>query len=143
MSARYRAVYKDGKLFAEYENGVLTYLAPEYSAPKRSTDVKSPMIMRDMGEYVSPLDGSVVSSRSTHREHMRTHDVVEVGNERIGNMTVQAEKAANSNFDREVGEAIKRRIDEVAALPQRAYDEHVVTQKAEHEAVADLITATA
>ena len=40
-------------------------------------------VMADMKEYQSPLDGSVVRSRKHHRDHMKRHDVIEVGNERI------------------------------------------------------------
>lgn len=32
--------------------------------------------------YRSPIDGSVVSSRQQHHDHMRAHNVIEVGNER-------------------------------------------------------------
>lgn len=38
-------------------------------------------IISDIEPYKSPIDGSTVSSRSTHRDHMRQHGVVEMGNE--------------------------------------------------------------
>lgn len=140
MGARYKAVFKDGKLFAEYENGALTYLDPEYSAPKRSQHAM-PMVIRDIGEYRSPLDGSVITSRSHHRDHMRAHDVVEVGNEKIGSMNAASASTAPA-VDRELGEAIKRRVEEVQAMPQAQYDEHVQKQAHEHAEVAALVTAT-
>ncbi len=133
---RYRATWRNGKLFSEQENGELTYLDPEYSAPKRSETVAMPMIMRDIGEYVSTLDGERITSRSQHRDHMKRHDVVEVGNERIG---AAPERQAST---REIGEAIKRHVEEVAAMPQREYDTHVIQQAEEHAAVASLVTAT-
>lgn len=40
-------------------------------------------VMEDMKPYRSPLDGSIVSSRAEHRNHMRKHDVIEVGNEKL------------------------------------------------------------
>lgn len=138
MGVRYKAVFKAGKLFAEYENGQLTYLDPEYSAPKRSA-LPMPMVIRDIGEYVSPLDGSTITSRSQHRDHMRAHDVVEVGNERIGSMSAAAETGVK--VDRELGEAIKRRVEEVQAMPQAQYDDHVQKQTHEHAEIASLITA--
>lgn len=140
MGARYKAVYRDGKLFAEYEHGELTYLDPAYQAPKRSEHAM-PMVMRDMDEYRSPLDGTVVSGRRAHRDHMRVHGVVEVGNEKIGNMHA-ATANAEAKVDRELGETIKRRVEEVRALPQASYDEHVQKQAYEHAEVASLITAT-
>jgi hypothetical protein len=134
VAARYKAVYKDGKLFAEYENGVLTYLDPVYSAPNRSDTVKAPMVMRDIGEYTSPLDGSVITSRSAHRDHIRRHDVVEVGNDFV--KTVEAPQTV----DRELGEAIKRRLEEVEAMPQREYDAHIETRVAQEAAVTASVT---
>ena len=77
MGARYKAVYREGKLFAEYDNGVLTYLDPAYSSPKRSEHAM-PYVVRDIGEYVSPVDGTHITSRPQHRDHFdvtQTQDV--------------------------------------------------------------------
>lgn len=38
-------------------------------------------VIQDIEPYRSPIDRSVVSSRSQHRDHMRQHGVVEMGNE--------------------------------------------------------------
>lgn len=40
-------------------------------------------VVCDMKPYKSPLDGSWVTSRSQHRNHMKKHDVIEVGNENL------------------------------------------------------------
>lgn len=40
-------------------------------------------VIRDIGEYVSPVDGSHITSRSQHRDHLRQHQLVELGNERV------------------------------------------------------------
>ncbi len=120
MAARYRAIYRGGKLYAEYDGDTLTYLTPDYVPAPRS-GLPSPSIMRDIGEYKSPLDGKMITSRSQHRDHMREHDVIEVGNEPIGKMTPP-------NTDpkpREIGEIIKRRVEEVKAMPQAQYDAQV------------------
>lgn len=39
-------------------------------------------VMRDIEGYVSPIDGKWVGSRSEHREHMKKHGVIELGNEK-------------------------------------------------------------
>lgn len=140
MSARYRAIYRDGRLFAEYENGMLTYLDPGYMAPKRS-DKSAPMVMRDIGEYRSPIDGSMITSRSQHRDHKRAHGVEEVGNEPIGKIAAMRE-ANTPKVDKELGLAIKRRLEEVEQMPQAQYDEYVQKQVHEHAQVAALPTAT-
>lgn len=65
-------------------NRLLPKYGGDYSGfANYSTAVQAPMIMRDIGEYVSPIDGVTVSSRSTHRSHMQQHGVIEVGNERV------------------------------------------------------------
>lgn len=38
-------------------------------------------VMDDIKPYRSMVDGQVINSRSTHREHLRAHGCVEVGNE--------------------------------------------------------------
>jgi hypothetical protein len=86
------------------------------------------MYMRDIGEYVSPIDGSYISTRSAHRDHMRAHDVIEVGNERL--------KATPVEEPVGFGQAIKQRLDEVKAMPQRDYDEYVQKQVYEHSQIA-------
>jgi hypothetical protein len=39
------------------------------------------MVMPDIQPYRSQLDGSVVSSRSRHRDLLKAHGCIEVGNE--------------------------------------------------------------
>ena len=41
-------------------------------------------IMRDIEPYRSMVDGTMVSSRSAHRDHLRKHDCIEIGNEEFG-----------------------------------------------------------
>ena len=43
----------------------------------------APMIMRDIDPYQSIVTGETISSRSTHRDHLRSHGLVEVGNESV------------------------------------------------------------
>lgn len=38
-------------------------------------------IMPDIQPYQSMIDGSWITSRSRHREHLRAHDCVEIGND--------------------------------------------------------------
>ena len=40
-----------------------------------------PMIMPDIAPYRSMMDGSIITSRSAHREHLRRHGCVEIGND--------------------------------------------------------------
>ena len=40
-----------------------------------------PLIMPDIKPYKSMVTGEMITSRSRHREHLRQHGVIEVGNE--------------------------------------------------------------
>jgi len=46
-------------------------------------DPAAPLVMPDIQPYRSMVDGSLITSRSRHREHLRAHGVVEVGNEKF------------------------------------------------------------
>lgn len=43
---------------------------------------RPPMIMPDISPYKSVITGEVIGSRSTHRDHLRQHNCIEVGNEK-------------------------------------------------------------
>ena len=49
---------------------------------KRVSDA-SHMIMGDIQPYKSMIDGSMITSRSHHRNHLKDHDCIEVGNEKM------------------------------------------------------------
>jgi len=100
----------------------------------RQSALPCPHVIRDIGEYQSPIDNSIITSRSAHRQHLKIHDVIEVGNERM--------PAPRPNIPiTGVGEAIKRHIEEVKALPENVYREKATVQAAEHAAISSIITA--
>ena len=44
-------------------------------------DKEAPMVINDIKPYKSMIDGTVIKSRSHHREHLKQHGCIEVGNE--------------------------------------------------------------
>ena len=48
---------------------------------KANDVIDAPMIMGDIAPYQSMIDGSMIQSRSRHREHLRDNGCIEVGNE--------------------------------------------------------------
>ena len=42
---------------------------------------EGPMIFGDIQPYQSMIDGTMITSRSQHREHLKAHGCVELGNE--------------------------------------------------------------
>lgn len=78
---RYRAVYRNGKLFAEYERGELVWLDPDYAPPKAS-DLASPSLIRDHVEpFQSMADGKYYDSKSAYRRTLSERGLVELGND--------------------------------------------------------------
>lgn len=63
-------VYVDGELV---EKGSDEHLERMYG----------PFVMPDIAPYKSMIDGSMITSRSTHREHLQAHGCIEVGNEKM------------------------------------------------------------
>jgi hypothetical protein len=55
------------------------HVLPEYGGDYDGYANVGPFILPDKQPYVSPLDGSYITSRSTHIEHMRRHGVIEAG----------------------------------------------------------------
>lgn len=57
-------------------NGELVEVALSYVPEPRT-----PLVMKDIAPYKSMIDGREITSRSRHREHLRSHGCIEVGNE--------------------------------------------------------------
>lgn len=72
--SRYRAVYDSkGKAF-EYENGELIWAREDALVSPSGTRLAT--VLGDIPEFVSPIDGTVVSGRAALREHCKKHNVV-------------------------------------------------------------------
>ena len=72
-------VYVDGKLV---EKGSVEHMDKVYG----------PYVIPDIQPYQSMIDGSMITSRSIHRDHLRDNNCFEVGNE---TMTTTYEKPKN------------------------------------------------
>jgi putative FmdB family regulatory protein len=59
----------------EYDN------LPDCCGSKMQRMVTAPYVIADIQPYQSMIDGSWITSRSRHNEHLREHKCVEIGNE--------------------------------------------------------------
>jgi hypothetical protein len=50
-------------------------------SPDMLPSADAPMVINDIDPYRSMQTGEVISSRSRHREHLKAHGLIEVGNE--------------------------------------------------------------
>jgi hypothetical protein len=62
------------------------HLHPDFGGSGDFADNGSFYYLPDKQSYVSPLDGSTITSRSQHREHMIRHGVIEAGDMPVGHM---------------------------------------------------------
>lgn len=60
-----------------YRNGEAIEVSSDYQA----TASAEYHVMPDIQPYQSMADGSMIMSRSQHREHLKRHNLVEVGND--------------------------------------------------------------
>ena len=59
-------------------NGELVEVGKDY-VPEPRAEV--PHVIGDIAPYRSMIDGRMITSRSHHREHLRQHGCIEVGND--------------------------------------------------------------
>lgn len=79
--SKYRAIYDAKGLLAEYQDEELVWVRENLG----KTNKAKHQIMFDIEPYQSMVDGSMITSRSEHREHLRRHNCFEVGNEKMQN----------------------------------------------------------
>lgn len=64
---------------------------------QKNVRMVAPRVMSDIGGYISQVDGSWIDSRSKHRDHLKRHNMVELGNDVP---TKQKELTARQNRER-------------------------------------------
>jgi len=69
---------------AEYDN------LPEHCGEKMGRILTAPFVQADIQGYKSMATGEYIGSRSAHREHLKQHGLIELGNEKL---TPQKQKA--------------------------------------------------
>lgn len=80
--------------------------ADEYTSRR---DSNAPFIMGDIQPYQSMQTGEMITSRSKHREHLRQHGLVEIGNEVNAAMTKQKPKENREDRRRTIAEILTAR----------------------------------
>jgi hypothetical protein len=56
---------------------------PECCGERTHRVMCAPMVVADIQPYKSMLTGEMITSRSHHRDHLKSHGCVEVGNESV------------------------------------------------------------
>jgi hypothetical protein len=56
---------------------------PDCCGQRTSRVICAPLVHDDIQPYISQIDGRVINSRSVHRDHLKAHGCIEVGNEKV------------------------------------------------------------
>lgn len=80
--------------------------APTHCGQPMSLRICGTRVMADIKPYKNMVDGRIISSRSAHRNFLKQHDLIEVGNE-VETMLKPRQKVKLSNKNR------KQRIAEI------------------------------
>lgn len=63
---------------------------PECCGARVERVICAPLVMNDIEPYRSMVTGEIINSRSRHREHLKDHGCIEVGNEKLTPRPVEA-----------------------------------------------------
>lgn len=79
-------------------------LLPEFGGDPYEVCNTSPFYMPDKEPYYSVVDNTVIDGRAAHRDHMVRHNLIEVGNERIGQRSSAPLPGLRSDIQRAIQE---------------------------------------
>jgi hypothetical protein len=113
--SRYRAIYDRKGLLAEYENEELVWVREELDKHTKPGH----QIMLDIQPYKSMVDGSMITSRSKHREHLRQHNCIEIGNEKMQNTPPPVQSSRREMLHRRLGDMSDRQANQILAQLRR------------------------
>ena len=93
--SRYTALYDKHGLLAEYSDGVLTW---SRDGGFEQDNCSGPQVIKDIEPYKSMIDGQMITSRTRHRDHLRAHGCIEVGNEQMKVTSNPVSKSTRKRF---------------------------------------------
>lgn len=73
-----------------------------------SLDVNAPMVMNDIQGYQSQVTGEWIGSRSQHRQHLKQHRLVEIGNEINAHTKPREMQIDRAGIKRDLIDAVNR-----------------------------------
>ena len=113
--SKYKAIYDRKGLLAEYQDEELVWVREELGKHTKPGH----QIMLDIQPYKSMVDGSMITSRSKHREHLRQHNCIEVGNEKMQNTPPPVQNNRREMLHRRLGDMSDRQANQILAQLRR------------------------
>ena len=104
-----KAKQSDKDHYLEFWGFTLGTLEAEaaWKEKQEMTAREAPMVISDIEGYVSQVDGTWIKSKSMHRDHLKQHRMIELGND-------VPMKHAEAKISKQSQEARKRQIAELA-----------------------------
>jgi hypothetical protein len=78
--SKMRIIYDSQGKLAEWQDDELIWVRETKSGSGKQVHV-----VRDIDPYKSMITGEMITSRSQHRDHLKRHNCIEVGNEKMSN----------------------------------------------------------
>jgi len=113
--SKYKAIYDRKGLLAEYQDDELVWVREELDKTSKAKH----QIMLDIQPYKSMVDGSMITSRSKHREHLRQHNCIEIGNETMQNTPPPVQSNRREMLHRRLGDMSDRQANQILAQLRR------------------------
>ena len=113
--SKYKAIYDRKGLLAEYQDEELVWVREELGKHTKPGH----QIMLDIQPYKSMVDGSMITSRSKHREHLRQHNCIEIGNEKMQNTPPPVQNNRREMLHRRLGDMSDRQANQILAQFRR------------------------
>lgn len=99
MCGKHEEIYRS---FADYQ------ATPECCGQPMKRVICAPMVSPDIQPYRSMIDGRIINSRSAHREHLRAHGCIEVGNEKLASKKPEPPPGLTETLVRVANEKLRR-----------------------------------
>lgn len=74
-----------------------------------ASEERSHMVMSDIQPYQSMATGEMITSRSQHREHLKKHNLMEIGNE-VKHLMKPKEKKSDPRLRQMLGELVYSKL---------------------------------
>lgn len=81
----------------------------------------SPQLIRDIDPYKSMATGEIIASRSRHRDHLRDHNCIEVGNEKMESKPVPQKANRREALHRQLADMSDRQANNILKELRRTY----------------------
>jgi adenine-specific DNA methylase len=73
------------------------------------TKQEAPMVQSDISGYISQVDGSWIDSKSKHRDHLKRHRMIEVGND-VPMQQKKVQAPSSEERKRAIGEIVYSKL---------------------------------